>query len=78
MKNCPNLESDKAWKAVRVAAVNQILLGIPASVAVNAVRNRLATGYHLPQQMPSVAIVVRDLAAFLVVVEVGFYYAHRY
>ena len=61
---------------MRVAVFNQTVIGIPVSILVNVIRNRLGAEY-LPEHLPSALIIVRDLAAFVVIEEIGFYYTHR-
>lgn len=74
-KNVP-LERDKLMTCIRAVLFNQVVVNSVLAVTMF----RLFSSRRLaiePEALPSPKIFFRDLAVFLVVEEIGFYYGHR-
>ncbi|XP_070552708.1 fatty acid hydroxylase domain-containing protein 2-like [Ptychodera flava] len=69
------VEMRKLRKALRQAAINQILVSLPAFVAWYYIAKwrGCSCGYDVPSGWE----IVRDLVVILAVEEIGFYYTHR-
>jgi len=75
-KNQP-IDSSRLLAAVKVALFNQIFISTPTSIAIFYIRQHLGASCH-PDKLPTLLIVLLDLAIFTLVEEIGFYYTHRF
>jgi len=71
------VEPQKLWNAIKVALINQTLISLPISVLVHWIKVKVGAPYKT-EHLPGALLVLRDLAVFVVVEEIGFYYTHRY
>ena len=67
----------KLGKAVAMAIFNHTVVGLPMTVVLYHAMQWRGCGFE-PQDLPSGWRVLADLAVFVVLEEIGFYYFHRY
>ncbi|XP_070197195.1 fatty acid hydroxylase domain-containing protein 2-like isoform X2 [Littorina saxatilis] len=74
-KNRP-VSKSKLWTAVRVAIFNQVVVSLPFTLGLYYTMEWRGCGFH-PHQLPTFCSTLLQLAFFVVIEEIGFYYSHR-
>ena len=70
------VDRERLRKAIKVALINQLLINLPGSILAMRLKHRLGVSCR-PEDLPRALTVLRDLAVFAIVEEIGFYYTHR-
>ncbi|CAL1530902.1 unnamed protein product [Lymnaea stagnalis] len=74
-KNCPLTHTD-LWRAVKVAVFNQTIVGVPFLCGLHIMMKRRGCSWS-PEELPTATQALLEMAVFVFVEEISFYYAHR-